>query len=116
MSYLLLHGLYAQKGHFLPKKELALKALNLEQNILKEPVGSQDQVAAAFGGFNKIDFGSNGEEFICNPLKLSSRRREELNEWDNSKAKKRQLLDDIDNEEVYDELLTEFPVLSKLIH
>ena len=40
----------------------------------------------------------------------------ELDEWDNSKAKKRQLLDDTDDEEVYDELLTEFPVLSKLIH
>ena len=40
----------------------------------------------------------------------------ELHEWDNSKAKKRELLDDTDNEEVYDELLTEFPLLSKLIH
>ena len=77
----LLHGLSAYNGHSIPKKELALKALNLEQKILKEPVGSQDQVAAAFGGFNKIDFGSNSEEFICNPLKLESRRREELNEW-----------------------------------
>ena len=77
----LLHGLHAYKGHFLSKKELALKSINLEQNILKEPVGSQDQVAAAFGGFNKIEFGSNGEEFICNPLKLASTRRKELKEW-----------------------------------
>ena len=36
--------------------ELALKAIDLEQNILNEKVGSQDQIAASFGGFNKIIF------------------------------------------------------------
>ena len=77
----LLHGLSAHKGHFLSKKELALMALKLEQNTLKEPVGSQDQVAAAFGGFNKIDFGNNGREFICKPMNLESRRIEELKKW-----------------------------------
>ena len=37
------------------KKYLANKSLNFEQNILKEVVGSQDQVAASFGGFNSIE-------------------------------------------------------------
>tara|TARA_Y100001970_G_scaffold269232_1_gene361418 strand:+ start:397 stop:1395 length:999 start_codon:yes stop_codon:yes gene_type:complete len=40
----------------LGKMELALKAIDLEQNILNEKVGSQDQIAASFGGFNKIIF------------------------------------------------------------
>ena len=40
----------------------------------------------------------------------------ELDEWDSDKVKKRQSLDIIDNEEVYDELLTEFKTPSKIIH
>lgn len=40
----------------LNKTNLALKAIELEQNILNEKVGSQDQIAASFGGFNKIIF------------------------------------------------------------
>ena len=40
----------------LNKTDLALKAIELEQNILNEKVGSQDQIAASFGGFNKIIF------------------------------------------------------------
>ena len=41
------------------KNELALEAIHVEQNLLKENVGSQDQVAAAFGGLNKIEFSSS---------------------------------------------------------
>ena len=44
----------------LNKMELALKAIELEQDILNEQVGSQDQVAASFGGINKIRFDQNG--------------------------------------------------------
>ena len=44
----------------LSKKDLSLKAINLEQVILNEQVGSQDQVAAAYGGLNKIKFNQNG--------------------------------------------------------
>ena len=40
----------------------------------------------------------------------------ELDEWDSDKLKKRQTLDTIDNEEIYDELLTEFKIPSKIIH
>jgi D-glycero-alpha-D-manno-heptose-7-phosphate kinase len=41
------------------KMQLAMDAIHVEQNIIKENVGSQDQVAAAFGGLNKIEFGGN---------------------------------------------------------
>ena len=38
------------------KRELSLQAINVEQNLLKENVGSQDQFACSFGGFNSINF------------------------------------------------------------
>lgn len=56
----LLNGLYALKGEMISKKQLALSAINIEQNKIGESVGSQDQVAAAYGGFNKIEFSKNG--------------------------------------------------------
>jgi len=52
----LLHALYALKGKMVSKKRLALEAIHIEQEMIKEKVGSQDQVAAAFGGLNKIEF------------------------------------------------------------
>jgi len=52
----LLHALYAFKHQMVTKRELALAAINLEQNIIGESVGSQDQTAAAFGGLNLIGF------------------------------------------------------------
>lgn len=48
------------------KKKLAKFAIDIEKNILKESVGCQDQVASAFGGFNKIIFGKN--DFIVEPF------------------------------------------------
>ncbi len=51
---------YAFKGKKLTKKNLADRSLFFEQNILKETVGSQDQIATAFGGFNSIKFFKNG--------------------------------------------------------
>lgn len=53
----LLSALYALQGKMLTKRQLALEAMKIEQEILKENVGSQDQTAAAFGGLNKIQFG-----------------------------------------------------------
>lgn len=52
----LLHTLYALKGQMSTKRMLAEQAIHLEQNILKENVGCQDQYMAAFGGFNIIHF------------------------------------------------------------
>ena len=56
----LIRALTALRGQMIGKHELALKALELEQNILKENVGSQDQIAAAYGGLNLIHFRQNG--------------------------------------------------------
>jgi D-glycero-alpha-D-manno-heptose-7-phosphate kinase len=54
----LLHALYALQGKMVSKKRLALEAIHVEQDMIKENVGSQDQVAVALGGFNKIEFKS----------------------------------------------------------
>ena len=57
----LLHALYALKGQMAGKQQLAIESIHLEQEVLKETVGSQDQVLAAYGGFNHITFPPNGE-------------------------------------------------------
>jgi D-glycero-alpha-D-manno-heptose-7-phosphate kinase len=66
----LLHALYALKGKMVTKKRLALEAVHIEQEMIKEHVGSQDQVAVAFGGFNKITF-SDQHNIEVNPIILS---------------------------------------------
>ncbi len=55
----LLNALYALKGKMVTKKKLALDAICVEQQKIKEYVGSQDQTIVAFGGFNKIIFTKN---------------------------------------------------------
>jgi len=60
------------------KKNLAKKSIFFEQNILKEVVGSQDQIAAAFGGFNKIIFKKNGD-FLVNKINVKKSRLIKLN-------------------------------------
>lgn len=73
----LLNALNALQGRYSSKKELALNAIHVEQNIIKEAVGSQDQVAAAYGGLNRIDFfGDNS--ISVNPVILPKYRVEEL--------------------------------------
>lgn len=56
----LLLGLYALKNQMRDKHSLALEAIRVEQDLLKEAVGAQDQVSAAYGGFNRIDFRRDG--------------------------------------------------------
>ncbi|MFZ3045342.1 MAG: kinase [Desulfatirhabdiaceae bacterium] len=73
----LLHALYALRGMLVSKKQLAMESIHIEQNMIKETVGSQDQVAAAFGGLNHIKFNKNGEIDVC-PIPVSIERREEL--------------------------------------
>lgn len=58
----LLHAVYTLKGVMPAKMQLARDAIHIEQEVLKENVGSQDQVLAAFGGLNRIDF--SGEHNI----------------------------------------------------
>jgi D-glycero-alpha-D-manno-heptose-7-phosphate kinase len=56
----LLLGLYALRDQMRDKHALAADAIQIEQQVLKEAVGSQDQVSAAYGGFNRINFSADG--------------------------------------------------------
>ncbi len=56
----LLNVLYALKGVMTTKEQLAEQAIHIEQNMIKENVGCQDQALAAHGGFNCIEFGGDG--------------------------------------------------------
>ncbi len=56
----LLLGLYALRNQMRDKRILAAEAIHVEQDLLKEAVGAQDQVSAAYGGFNRINFHTDG--------------------------------------------------------
>ena len=56
----LLHAFYAYQGEIVSKEQLAAQACRIEIDILKRPIGKQDQYAAAHGGVNKITFRKNG--------------------------------------------------------
>ena len=56
----LINALLTLRGERLSQRELAWKSIELEQHVLKEPVGSQDQMAAAIGGLNVYRFGTDG--------------------------------------------------------
>ena len=75
----LLHALYALDSKMISKRDLALEAIRIEQDVLKEPVGSQDQLWAAYGGFNRIDFLPDGT-FTVSPIIVSPQRRREFNQ------------------------------------
>lgn len=72
----ILNALIAFKNARLPTQELAKLAIYIEQEMLNEAVGSQDQILAAHGGFNRIDFYRDGKftlsPIIANPLKIDS--------------------------------------------
>jgi len=74
----LLNAMYALKGHMPNKQQLAQESIYIEQERLKETVGSQDQVLAAHGGLNHITFMPNGE-ITVRPLTLHPSRTSELN-------------------------------------
>lgn len=73
----LLNSLYALKGIMVSKDRLAKEAIYIERDVLKESVGSQDQVATAYGGFNKITFAGN-DEIKVKPITLTEERIKEL--------------------------------------
>ena len=56
----LLLALYALQNQMRDKHSLAMEAIKVEQEILHEAVGAQDQVSAAYGGLNRINFGADG--------------------------------------------------------
>ena len=73
----LLHSLYALKGYVSSESQLAKEAIHIERDILKENVGSQDQVSAAYGGFNKIIF-SREDEFKVEPITVRKEKIQQL--------------------------------------
>lgn len=75
----LLNALYALRGQMPGKHRLGTEAIHMEQNVLQENVGSQDQVCAAYGGFNHITFMPNGE-FAVRPMTLPQARMRSLND------------------------------------
>lgn len=60
----ILNSLYALNGKMISKEELTREAIYIEQYLIKESVGSQDQAFAAHGGLNIIEFLQNGEIFV----------------------------------------------------
>jgi len=75
----LLHALHALQGNMPSKAQLAKESIHVEQNLLEETVGSQDQVLAAYGGFNHVTFLPN-DEISVRPITLSQQRIRELND------------------------------------
>lgn len=73
----LLDAFYALKGKYVGKKQLADDAIHLERDLCKESGGWQDQIAASFGGLNKITFSSDG--YNVTPVIISIERKRELN-------------------------------------
>nr|WP_255542339.1 kinase [Azospirillum sp. INR13] len=73
----LLNALYAQRGEMASKRQLASEAIRIEQTVIGENVGCQDQIWAAYGGLNRIDFHTDGG-FAVTPLIINPERREEL--------------------------------------
>ncbi|MFH1368242.1 MAG: kinase [Elusimicrobiota bacterium] len=73
-----LKAMYALNGKVISSKELFEDAIHIEQNLIKENVGSQDQVFAACGGLNKIDFMENGE-IVVTPVIMT---REHLTQFE----------------------------------
>lgn len=73
----LLHAVHARMGRVPTRHDLALEAIEVEQGILGETVGSQDQVAAAHGGLNHIRFLPGGQ-ITVRPVTLTRSRQREL--------------------------------------
>lgn len=74
----MLNAFYALKGKYADKRKLADDAIYLERELCHEAGGWQDQIAASFGGFNRIDFGANGYE--VHPIIISPSRKKQLND------------------------------------
>lgn len=73
----MLNAFYALKGKYASKKQLADEAIYLERVLCNEAGGWQDQIAASFGGFNRIDFNADG--YTVHPVIVSPKRKQQLN-------------------------------------
>lgn len=74
----MLNAFYALKGKYADKKKLADEAIYLERELCQEAGGWQDQIAASFGGFNRINFTDEGYDVL--PLIISPERKKQLNQ------------------------------------
>ena len=74
----LLNAFYTMQGISKSKRELADDAIYLERFLCGEDGGIQDQIAASFGGFNRIDFSSGG--YTVRPIDFSDKRKNDLND------------------------------------
>ncbi len=74
----MLNAFYALKGKYADKRRLADDAIYLERVLCDEAGGVQDQIAAAFGGLNRIDFDADG--YRVSPIIISPERKKELND------------------------------------
>lgn len=74
----MLNAFYALKGKYADKRKLANEAIYLERVLCNEAGGWQDQIAASYGGFNRINFDENGYEVL--PVIISPERKKILNE------------------------------------
>jgi D-glycero-alpha-D-manno-heptose-7-phosphate kinase len=72
----LLQAMYAMRGKYVSKHKLAEEAIYVERELCAESGGWQDQIAAAFGGFNRVDFDAAG--FHVRPVIVAPKRRKEL--------------------------------------
>lgn len=73
----LLHNIYTSQGRFVTKQHLAEQACDIEINKLHEPIGKQDQYAAAFGGLNVIRFNPDGDVYV-EPINIKQKLLAEL--------------------------------------
>ena len=73
----MLNAFYALKGKYADKRKLADEAIYLERVLCREAGGWQDQIAASFGGFNRINFNADGYEVL--PVIISPERKKQLN-------------------------------------
>lgn len=74
----MLNAFYALKGKYADKKKLADEAIYLERTLCNETGGWQDQIAASYGGFNRINFNGSGYEVL--PIIISPERKKQLND------------------------------------
>ena len=72
----MINAFYALKGKYADKKKLADAAIYLERELCKEAGGWQDQIAASYGGFNSINFNSDG--YVVLPLIINPERKRQL--------------------------------------
>lgn len=74
----MLSAFYCLKGRYADKKKLADDAIYLERTLCNEAGGWQDQIAAAYGGLNRINFGSSG--YTVDPIIVSPDRKKQFNQ------------------------------------